>query len=48
LSDEDVATFRAVVAACGRIIELSNEIDSSVERAGGWSSVFATGSVSDE
>ena len=48
LSDEDVATFRAVVAACGRIIELSNEIDSSVERAGGWSSLFATGSVSDE
>lgn len=48
LSDEDVATFRAVVAACGRIIELSNEIDSSVERAGGWSSVFATGIVSDE
>ncbi len=48
LSDDEIATFRSVVAACGRIIELSSDIDQCVELAGGWSSLFALGSVSDE
>ena len=48
LSDEEIGIFRKIVAACGRLVDLSNEIDRCIERAGGWSTLFVTGSVSDE
>jgi hypothetical protein len=48
LSDEEIATFRAIVAACGRLVDVSSEIDHCIDRAGGWSSLFTSGSVSDE
>jgi len=48
LSDEEIATFRSIVEACGRLVEVSSEIDQCIERAGGWSSLFGSERASDE
>jgi predicted helicase len=48
LADEEVSTFRAIVWACGRIIDLSVQVDEAVSRSGGWPGAFAAGFSIDE